>query len=124
MTRTHADEFSASTRREAWRRSGGRCEWPGCGFLLAGKVSHFDHIKPVWLWPLDDREHVNALRNCQLLCPFHHAEKTGEEAPVRAKANRLTDHEANIKRPRQAMLGSRSSKWKRRMDGTVVRREE
>lgn len=124
MTRSHSDEFSASTRREAWRRSGGRCEWPGCGFLLDGKISHYDHIKPIWLWSEDERHNASRPKNCQVLCPFHHSMKTGEEALVRAKANRLTDREANIRRPRQPMPGSRRSDWKRLMDGRLVRREK
>lgn len=116
--RTSADEFPIKVRREAWRRCGGRCEWPECGFIMEGKVSHFDHVKPVSMGG------DNSLQNCQILCVYHHAMKTGEEAAPRAKANRLTDREANIKRPRVPMPGSRLSKYKRRMDGTVVRREE
>jgi len=118
MSRRYADEFSKVTRREAWRSSGGRCQWPGCGMLLGGKVSHYDHETPVSMGG------DNSLRNCQVLCQFHHTEKTGAEAPVRAKADRLTDREANIKRPRQPMPGSRRSDWKRLMDGRLVRREK
>jgi hypothetical protein len=86
--------------------------------LLGGKVSHYDHKDPISMGG------DNSLRNCQVLCQFHHTEKTGAEAPVRAKADRLTDREANIKRPRQPMPGSRRSDWKRLMDGRLVRREK
>lgn len=113
MTRT---EFSAKVRRQAWERSGGRCEHPGCGIkLMVGKF-HYDHIKP------DGLDGEPTLTNCAVLCLAHHHIKTvTHDRPIMQKADNIKAKHLGFKKPSK-MPGSRASRWKKKMDGSVVAR--
>ena len=78
-----------------------------------------DHIVP-----LEDGG-ANVEQNLQMICTSPCSlKKTGEENSRRAKADRSAAKHLGFKRSKQPMPGSRASKWKRRMDGTVVRRDQ
>ena len=63
------------------------------------------------------------LNNCLAACKKCHLFKTRTfDTPRAAKTVRQRDKDLGIKRPSNPMPGSRDSKWKRRMDGTVVAR--
>lgn len=94
----------------------GRCADCGCK-LGPASPAQFDHITPL----RDGGE--NREGNLQPLCRPCHARKTGSEAHQRAKTDRLKAKHHGITK-RSFMPGSRASKWKRRMDGTVVRRDD
>lgn len=119
------NEFTKQTKREALKRSGGFCEaWgkmyglaPGvkCGASLAHGVQ-FDHII------LDANSHDNTLDNCAAVCLTCHGIKTAKhDTPIAAKTVRQQDKNKGIRKA-PSMPGSRNSKYKRRMDGTVVLR--
>jgi 5-methylcytosine-specific restriction enzyme A len=75
-------EFSATIRQQAWKRSNGRCEHPGCGIKIQVGKFHFDHIQP------DGLGGKPVLENCQVLCLFHHEEKTTQhDNPIMTKAD-------------------------------------
>lgn len=113
MART---EFPLSVRKAAWARCAGRCE--GCGGeFSAANPPEYDHVIE------DALGGEPTLENCAVLgkrcC---HDPKSRERAAPVAKAARIERKRAGIT-PKKAILpGSRASGWKRRIDGTVVRR--
>jgi 5-methylcytosine-specific restriction protein A len=75
-----------------------------------------EHVKPLWLNGEDD------VRN---MGPAHYScarQKTSEEAPVRAKSDRVRARHLGI-RNRSKFPCSKDSLYKKKVDGTVVRRE-
>lgn len=75
-------EFSATVRQQAWERSKGRCEEPGCGIELQVGHFQFDHIQP------DGLGGKPTLENCAVLCSAHHSRKTHEhDRPIMTKAD-------------------------------------
>jgi len=113
-------EFSKKTMREAYERSEGLCE----GILASGErccaevahKKHFDHIIP------DALGGDTSLTNCAVLCLPCHGSKTQKiDVPMIAKAKRIKDRHNGIKKPSR-FPGSRDSKFKKRMDGSVVLR--
>jgi 5-methylcytosine-specific restriction endonuclease McrA len=114
-------EFTKQTMRLALERAESLCE----GILSSGercnaKLSigkyHFDHVIP------DAIGGDNSLTNCQVLCVACHKSKTTKiDVPMIAKAKRVADQHRGI-RKQSRFPGSRDSKWKKRIDGTVVAR--
>ena len=108
MTRS---EFSAKVRRDAWARSQGICEFFACRTKLQVGKFQFDHIIP------DGLGGEPTLENCAVLCSAHHSRKTHEEdRPIMQKADNIKAKHFGLKPKRQ------KSKFKRKMDGTVVLR--
>lgn len=119
MSRT---EFSKKTMGQAYERSEGLCE----GLLASGerccfpvdRKKHFDHVIP------DALGGDNSLTNCAVLCLPCHGKKTQKiDVPMIAKAKRVSDKHNGI-RKRSRFPGSRDSQFKKRMDGSVVRRSQ
>jgi 5-methylcytosine-specific restriction enzyme A len=109
-------EFPARIKVAAYERAGGACE--GCSAPLRGKPAEYDHIVPAAFGG------APALDNCKVLCVPCHRGKTAErDIPEIAKSNRLRARNAGVKKRRHVLPGSRASKWKRKLDGTVERRE-
>lgn len=113
-------EFTKKTMREAYERSKGLCE----GILPSGerccfpvdRKKHFDHKIPAALGG------DNNLTNCAVLCLPCHGKKTQKiDVPMIAKAKRNYDKHRGIRKPSKFAC-SRDSKWKKRVDGTVVLR--
>lgn len=110
-------EFPRKVRAEVFLRAGGRCESQECGAKLKTGEGHYDHILPDALGgePTAD--------NCQLLCKVCHGAKTKEDVGRIRKADRQRDkHTGAHKGSSNPLPGSRASKWKRKMNGEVVRR--
>lgn len=114
-------EFTKQVRREALTRSNGLCEGllpdgTRCNANLWQKARHFDHIIP------DAIGGDNSLTNCQVLCVPCHDEKTWKkDIPIIAKSKRVRDKHLGIKKPSR-FPGSRDSRFKKKIDGTVVLR--
>ena len=121
-------EFSKQTKREALKRSGGHCEavgeWYGlepgqhCNVPLSYGVE-FDHID------LDANSKDNSLSNCAAVCIKCHRWKTRNfDTPKAAKTLRQQDKNHGIRKKSRSrpIPGSKASKWKRKMDGTVLLR--
>lgn len=114
-------EFTKRTMREALNRSGGFCEGllpsgERCNANLWQKPRHFDHIIP------DAIGGPNDVANCAVLCvPCHDAKTRKIDVPIIAKSKRVRDKHLGI-RKRSRFPASRDSKWKKRMDGSVVLR--
>ena len=109
-------EFSKKVRLEAYQRSGGNCE--ECSAKLYPGKYDYDHVVP------DTMGGLPTLENCRVLCTACHSRKTGtRDAPAIAKSNRVRAKHLGLKVKRgPPMPGSRRSKWKRKMDGSVVPR--
>lgn len=120
-------EFSAKTKRAAYVRSGGLCECAlvpdlrrpnGCGVRLVDGQIRYEHIIQ------NAVRQNNSLDNCAALTLACWREKTSEhDLPVIAKSNRVRDRARGIKRrSSRPMPCGRGSPWKKRIDGSVVRR--
>lgn len=111
-------EFPAKIRAKRFELAGGHCE--KCGNRLFPGRIHYDHVIP------DALGGEPTLENCEVLCtPCHGAKTSGEDVPRIAKSKRVRNNHIGAKPPsRNPLPGSRASGWKRKMDGTVVRREK
>lgn len=99
-------EFSKPTKREALKRSEGRCEAIGAVYGLKpgercnAPLSHgveFDHY-PV---PATDRDSAG-LENCVACCRACHGRKTAAyDIPMQAKGKRVSDRNLGIRPPSQ-----------------------
>lgn len=109
-------EFSRKTRAQAFERCGGLCE--KCQAKLKVGEPEYDHILPAELGGEAD------LANCQVLCKACHREKTTKDVRGIRKADRVRDKHTNAVKPSSRPLpGGKKSKWKRKMNGEVVRRD-
>lgn len=113
-------DFSKAVKLAAWDRCGGRCE--GCGVKLFPGRFQYDHIVAFAIGG------EPTLDNCQVLCSGGratcHGLKTAEQdTPRAAKTKRQHAKNLGIRSRRSILDGSRASKWKKKLDGSVVRRD-
>ena len=85
-------------------------------------------IRPGDKWQLDHKvalinggEHRES--NLQLLCDWCHAKKTRRDVAEKAVTARKRQANLGIRKTRRPMPGSKASGWRKRMDGTVERRQ-
>jgi 5-methylcytosine-specific restriction endonuclease McrA len=86
-------EFPLSTKLAALRRSGGRCEARGCGYMFKHSPGEyeFDHVNPAAFCDGDV-----SLSNVAVLCCACHARKTKQDISLIAKSNRITKKEFGL----------------------------
>jgi len=118
--------FSKPVKREALARSGLRCEAVGQLYGLPdgkrceanlGLGVEFDHFD---LWA-NSRD--SSIDNCRAVCVrCHKFKSTTHDTPKAAKTVRQQDKHRGIRAEGPVMPGSRKSRWKRKMDGSVVER--
>lgn len=107
--------LTSKQRMEMFIRHGGICCI--CSHPIDGVRQMWDeHINPLWLSG-DNKAENRAPAHAKCA-----REKTASEAPQRAHARAVAERHFGARRPKSVMPGSRLSKWKRRMDGTVERR--
>ena len=114
MSRPH--EFPAKIKVAAYRLCQGRCE--GCTAPLLPGRFQYDHRLPVAMGG------ASSLDNCEVLCSACHGAKTCErDIPTIAKSNRVRNKFIGAKTPsRRPLPGGRNSKYKIKLDGSVVPR--
>jgi 5-methylcytosine-specific restriction enzyme A len=105
-------EFSDRTRALAFQRADGKCD--ECGMRLEPGRIAYDHINP------DGLTGNNDLNNCAVLCVPCHRQKTRGDVGRIAKAKRQHARDIGAYKSRNPLPGGKASKWKRKLDGTVV----
>jgi hypothetical protein len=116
--------FDKPTKRAALKRSNGKCEGEGplyglpenvrCEANLAYGVE-FDHL----ILYANSRD--SSLDNCRCVCPDCHGFKTRKhDTPKAAKTVRQQDKHTGVSRKPSRLAGSRSGKWKKKINGEVV----
>jgi len=118
-------EFDKATKKAALKRAAGKCEAVGTWYGLKpgqrceaplGYGFDFDHII------LDANSKDNSLENCACVCrPCHKIKTTKHDIPLAAKTVRQQDKHLGI-RKRSTFSCSRDSRFKKKIDGTVVPR--
>lgn len=114
--------MSTTRRLSIFNAAGGVCHL--CGEKIDGTRERWDadHVVPYALTRDDSDDN---LRPAHERCHRGAGSKTSEDVRVIAKAKRVEARHVGAKAPsRNPLAGSRSSKWKRRLDGTVVPRNE
>jgi len=86
--------------------------------ISVGKSWDIDHILPLALGG------TNEPTNLQILCkPCHKAKTTQSDIPAIAKAKRRRAKHIGARSPTiRPIPGSRNSPWKKKIDGTLVKR--
>lgn len=97
---------------------GGKCCL--CGAVIRAERGDrwiVEHLKSLWLGGADDETNMGpAHERCAIA-------KTTREAPVKAKGDRIRAKHLGIRKTvSRPMPGSKASGWKRKIDGTVVKR--
>ena len=95
------------------------CE--GCGLVLGKKRWEIDHTIPEAL-VVDKSRELTAADGKLLGLACCHKPKTVDDVGDIARAVRREARHLGIPRSSNPMAGSRKSRWKKRMDGTVVLR--
>lgn len=109
-------EFPAKVKVAAFERAKGHCE--ACGAYIIGRAE-YDHSLP------DALGGEPTLENCVCLCSKCHRQKTSTvDVPMIAKTKRVKAKAIGAKRSKTPLPGSRGSGWKKKMDGSVVRRDQ
>lgn len=112
-------EFPLSVRKLAFKRCciAGIPHCENCKGELRGGNIIYEHVTP------DGLGGEPTLENCKVHCKNCADEKTTkEDNPRMAKADRQLKKSFGLTRKKKAIPGSKASGWKRKMDGTVVRR--
>ena len=109
--------FSTSFRLNLFLKRKGTCT--SCSQKIdAGKAWDIDHILPLALGGTNEPE------NLQILCkPCHQSKTSQSDIPRIAKTKRVKAYHLGARSPSSRTIpGSRRSPWKRKLDGSVVRR--
>ena len=109
--------FSTSFRLNLFLNRKGTCG--RCSQKIdAGKAWDIDHIIPLALGGTNEPE------NLQILCkPCHQSKTAKNDIPRIAKTKRLKARHLGARSPSTRPLpGSRRSPWKRKLDGSVIKR--
>lgn len=104
-------------RDRIFERCGGVCHISGRK-IRAGEKWELEHIEPLAL----GGEHRELNMAPALVAP--HKEKTRQERRLKAKEDRKRKKHLGIHKSRFTLPGGRDSKFKRKVDGTVVLRDD
>ena len=118
---------STVTRRECFDAH--KCAHPVTGRIIMYCGLCDCEIDPVrMVWEADHKVPIasggaDELANIQPLCAHCHKQKTRGDVRGMAKMKRVGEKHYGIKRPKRIMPGSRGHYLKKKLDGSVVRRD-
>ena len=118
---TKRKRLTPRQRLSIWERDKGVCAL--CHQLVHGVKEKWivEHMVALELGGADDESNMAVVHN---RCADEKTNgKRGDHA-LAAKAKRAKRRHIGIKETRNPLPGSKGSKWKRKMDGSVVRRDE
>jgi len=105
-----------NTRRKLsiWEREKGLCMLCGCRL----QTGHFiyEHVRALELGGADEDD------NIRLTCLPCAGNKTRDDHSRAAKAKRVKSKHLGLKKSKNPLPGSRGSKWRKKIDGSVVPR--
>lgn len=110
-------EFSKAIKVAAFKRACGHCE--DCRAFLAPGKFEYDHDLA------DGLGGEPTLENCVVRCHSCHGKKTTtHDVPMIAKANRIRAKHIGAKSPsKNPVPGSKNTPFKKKFNGTTVRRD-
>lgn len=109
--------ITAKMRADIFMRHDGVCHL--CNMkVVPGQDWDVSHEQPLEAGGRDDASNwLVAHRKC------HRAHTSSVDMPLIAKVKRVRYRHLGIEKKKSSFPGGKNSKWKKRMDGTVVRRE-
>lgn len=112
---TKRGSLSRTRKLKIWEREHGKCMI--CGVkLMTGKFI-FEHVKPLALGGADEDD------NIRLTCKGCASDKTKDDMARINKAKRQKASALGLKKSKSPLPFGKDSKWKRKMDGSIVRRD-
>lgn len=112
---TKRGNLSAKRKLSIWEREHGKCML--CGVKLTTGKFIFEHVKALELGGTDTDD------NIRLTCFGCAKEKTKDDHSKAAKAKRVKQKTLGMKVSKTPLPFGKTSKWKRKLDGTVVKRD-
>ncbi|MEX5513587.1 HNH endonuclease [Pseudophaeobacter sp. 1A09344] len=110
--------MSTTRRAKIFKAANGICHICGCKIDGTKEAWDADHVIPLEISGDDSDENLRpAHRKC------HQRKTAKEDAPTIAKCKRVEAKHSGAHRSKSTLPGSRDSKWKRKINGTVERRE-
>lgn len=102
-------------RVRIWTRHGGRCHC--CGrLILVGEAWDCDHVVAL----INGGQHRE--NNLRPILVEHHRKKTLDDVRAKSYTYRVRKKHLGLKKAKRPMPGSKASGWKKKMDGSVVKR--
>jgi 5-methylcytosine-specific restriction endonuclease McrA len=111
---TKRGNLSQRRKLGIWEREGGKCMI--CSVKLMTGQFIFEHVRALELGGTDTDE------NIRLTCKACATEKTKKDHKMAAKAKRTKASHLGMKGSKSPLPCGKTSKWKRKMDGTIVPR--
>lgn len=111
---TKRGNLSARRKLAIWEREKGFCMLCGIKLVTGGFI--FEHVRALELGGTDTDD------NIRLTCKPCATEKTKTDHATAAKAKRQKTNSLGLKKSKTPLPFGKGSKWKKKLDGTVVRR--
>lgn len=111
---TKRGNLSARRKLAIWEREKGFCMLCGIKLVTGGFI--FEHVRALELGGTDTDD------NIRLTCKPCATEKTKTDHSKAAKAKRQKANSLGLKESKTPLPFGKGSKWKKKLDGTVVRR--
>lgn len=118
VTTTKRGRLSTRSKLSIWEREGGRCYL--CGHKIRANEGEgwvFEHVRALELGGADEPE------NIRLTCTPCATAKTKDDHSRAAKAKRQKARHLGLKESKSPLPYGRQSPFKRKLDGTIVRRD-